>query len=81
MEFRTRAFQVPGRSGELGRFEMEKLLYGRKIGSEEWQEQILCTQPARFSEVRVLAARDGFGHFREATFNGERPDFQRAVRA
>lgn len=58
-----------------------QILWGRKVGSEDWQEAILCTQPARFAEVRALASRDGFAHFRESVDNGTAPNFARAISA
>lgn len=62
-----------------------RILWGRKIGAKENEEQILLTdafpfQPARFAKVRELATRDGFGHFRESVDDGTAPDFAGTVR-
>lgn len=62
-----------------------RILWGRKIGAKDHEEQILLTdvlpfQSARFVKVRELAARDGFGHFRETVDNGTAPDFTGMVR-
>lgn len=51
----------------------ETLLYGRKIGSEPWEEIILCSIPEKFEQAKVLAARDGFGHFRVAEIDLQSP--------
>ncbi len=57
------------------------LLYGHKIGQPSYTEQLLCSQPERFEEVRQLAARDGYTGFRIATHrDGERPDFAAALK-
>lgn len=58
----------------------EAILYGRRNGSEEWQEEILSTRPAEFERVKKLAEKDGFAHFRVAKFNGEKPNFAAAVK-
>lgn len=58
----------------------EILLYGRKLNSEEWEMEILCSQPERFEEVKKLAARDGFGHFRVTEINlSAPPDFKKTL--
>lgn len=58
----------------------ETLLYGRKLNSEEWQEELLSTNPARFDEIKQLAVRDGFGHFRVASVDlTQAPDFKRTL--
>ena len=51
----------------------EILLYGRKETDEEWQEEILSSQPENFERVQVLAARDGWGHFRVARIDLSKP--------
>ena len=57
-----------------------KLLYGHKVGQPDYTEQILCSQPERFDDVKILAARDGFTGFRVATHtDGEMPDFVGAI--
>jgi len=58
-----------------------RILWGRKTDAPEWAEDILCTNPARFAEVRKLAAADGFAHFRESVDDGSAPYFARTIRA
>jgi hypothetical protein len=41
-----------------------KILWGHKIGTESWCEDVLCTQEKRFEEVKALAAKDGYTNFR-----------------
>ena len=58
----------------------ESVLYGVKKGEEDWQEVILSTNPARFNEIKVLAASDGFDRFRVAHIDlSVAPDFTRTV--
>jgi len=58
----------------------QKILYGVRLGNEDWQEEILCTQPKLFEEVKILASKDGFYRFRVAEINlTEKPDFRKAV--
>lgn len=58
----------------------ETVLYGVRTGNEAWQEELLCTQPERFEEVKVLASKDGFGRFRIATVDlSEKPDFKKTI--
>ena len=58
---------------------MEKLLYGRKKNEPDYMEQLLCTQPERFDQVKVLAKKDGFVTFRVSEFKLEKPDFTKAL--
>ena len=59
----------------------EKILWGVKTGDEDWQEQVLCTQATRFEEVKILAAKDGFGRFRVSEIDfSKRPDFTQALK-
>jgi hypothetical protein len=61
--------------------ESETVLYGRKLDSEEWQEELLTTNPARIEEVKRLAGDAGYGHFRVATIDlSTPPDFRRTIR-
>lgn len=61
----------------------EHLLYGRKSDEPEWAETLLtCTTDAkRVAQVQAMAERDGFTHFRTATYSGERPMFGKNVLA
>jgi hypothetical protein len=59
----------------------ETILYGVKKGDEDWEEAILCTQPKRFKEVKILAEKDGWGRFRVAVIDLDTPpDFGQTVR-
>jgi hypothetical protein len=54
----------------------EDVLFGVRDGDEDWRETVLCTQPSRFEEVKVQAARDGWGRFRVARIDlSAPPDF------
>jgi hypothetical protein len=54
---------------ELPRF--EHCLWGVKEGNEDWQEELLSTNPEAFERVKLLAAKDGYGRFREANRSKE----------
>jgi len=57
------------------------VLWGVRNGDEDWKETVLCTQPERFDEVKIMATRDGWGRFRVATIDlTVAPDFTKAVR-
>ena len=51
----------------------ETVLYGVKIGDEDWQTVILSTRPETFAKVREMATRDGFDGFREVTIDLSQP--------
>lgn len=61
-----------------------RLLWGRKLNSEPWQEELLATQLVgekdKFVQVKELAALDGFGHFRESEDSGTAPDFEESAK-
>lgn len=57
-----------------------RILWGRKAADAEWAETVLCTQPERFAAVRGLAAKDGWGFFRESVDDGSGPDFAKTLR-
>jgi hypothetical protein len=62
--------------------DFETVLYGRKDGDEEWAETLLSTNLAAFEEVKRLAARDGWKHFRVARIDLRvPPDFTKAIKA
>jgi len=59
----------------------EKVLFGVKNGNEDWQEELLSTNPMRFEEIKTLASNDGFGRFRVATIDlSKKPDFTKTLR-
>lgn len=53
--------------------QQETVLWGVRNGNEDWQEEILSTNPQRFEEIKKMAAKDGFGRFRTATVNLDTP--------
>lgn len=58
----------------------ETVLWGVLDGNEDWQEEILSTNPAKFEAIRVLAKRDGFGRFRISTIDlSSLPDFSKTI--
>ena len=58
----------------------EKVLYGTRQGEPDYCEQLLCTQPARFDEVKRMATRDGFNRFRVAVIDlSIPPDFSKTI--
>ncbi len=59
----------------------ERVLFGVKNGNEDWQEELLCTIPDKFEQVKVLAGEAGFNRFREATIDlSAPPDFAKTIR-
>lgn len=60
---------------------MEKvtLLYGRKEGEAEYMETLLCSQSARFEDVKKQAGNDGFKYFRVSKFKLDKPDFTKTI--
>lgn len=59
----------------------EFVLFGVKNGNEDWQEEVLATNPEAFEAVKEIAARDGFGRFRVAVLDlRQPPDFAKCIR-
>ena len=59
----------------------ETILYGVKNCEDAWKETILSTNPKRFDEIKILAAKDGWGRFRVAVIDlTTPPDFTKAVK-
>ena len=59
----------------------EKILYGTRIGDEDWQEEIITTNAQAIDKAREWAMANGFDRLRVATFRwGEMPNFAKAVR-
>lgn len=59
----------------------EKVLWGHKRGTEEWAEDIISTQPARFEAAKIWAAERGYDRFRVSIMDLSRPpDFAGTVR-
>lgn len=63
---------------------MEYLLYGLEQGeTEQYMETLLYTKAttqAQIEKVIELAKANGFHSFRVATYNGEKPDFIKALK-
>lgn len=58
----------------------ETVLLGVRNGNEDWQEELLSTNPATFEAVKAISARDGFGRFRVATIDlTTPPDFRKSI--
>ena len=59
---------------------MEKILYGIRIGEEDYQEEILTTNEEKIEDAKKWARANGFDRFRIAEFNmEEKPDFIGAI--
>jgi len=62
---------------------MEILLYGLEKGeTRDYMETLLasnCKNQADVEKVKTVAALHGFHSFRVATYNGEAPNFAKAV--
>jgi hypothetical protein len=69
-------------SGKYDELPMEEtVLYGVRNGNEDWQEELLSTNPLFFEQAKSLAAKDGFGRFRVSVVNLRTPpDFRTALR-
>ena len=60
----------------------EYLLYALEAGeNRSYMETLLTATPdkKRIEQVKKLASKDGWHSFREATFNGEAPNFAKTV--
>lgn len=59
---------------------IETCLWGTRNGDEDWQEQLLSTNPDRFEEIKKLATKDGFGRFRVVQLDLRvKPDFRKTI--
>lgn len=65
----------------------EKLLYGIRIGNDDYEEELLGVDSLdasdeRFEKIKKLAAKDGFDpeRFRVVAFYGAQPDFVSVIR-
>ena len=66
----------------------EILIYGlAKESTQDWQEELLACFPAssntqaNIDKVKAAASAHGFHSFRVANYNGEAPNFAKAVKA
>lgn len=59
----------------------EHILYGVRVGDEDWQEQIISTNPAAFTKASEWATANGFDRLRVAVIDlTVAPDFGGCVR-
>ena len=60
-----------------GKMKTEFILYGLKLNEPDYLESIIHTSFNRndIDKVKTLATKNGYVKFREATFNGEAPNF------
>ena len=62
---------------------MEILIYGlAKEATQSWQEELLSTQCKTEAQIQALinkAKEHGFHSFRVTTYNGEAPNFIKAL--
>ena len=62
---------------------VEQVLWARKTGAEEWQEEMITStsDPAHLAKAKEWAKQNGFVSFRVSEFRqGDRPDFVGAIR-
>jgi hypothetical protein len=57
----------------------ETILYGIREGAEDWQEEIITTDPAKLEDARNWAEANGFDRFRVWTWDGSAPDFAKTI--
>ena len=58
----------------------EQVLYGTRKGDEDWQEEIISTNPEAFNEAQAWATEQGFNRFRIAEIDlSTPPDFTRTI--
>lgn len=57
-----------------------RILWGVKVGDENWQEQIITTDGAKIEQAKAWGIANGFGRFRISTDNGQAPDFTKTIR-
>ncbi len=54
----------------------ETILYAVRVGAEDWEEEIITTNPDAIEAATDWAKRNGFDRFRLATYTlGEIPNF------
>lgn len=58
----------------------ETVLYGVRVGNEDWQEEIITTNPSKLAEAKAWATANGFDRFRVATIDlSVPPDFTKVI--
>jgi len=61
---------------------IEYVLWGRKKGDEEWEEQLITSTQDKdhLANAKRWAKANGFSVLRLSKFAGEKPDFTSAVK-
>lgn len=49
------------------------VLYAVRINNEDWQEEIITTNPAKIAEAKQWAINHGYNRFRVATIDLDSP--------
>lgn len=58
----------------------ETVLYGLRVGAEDWQEELITTNPLKIEEATAWAKTQGFDRFRVAHIDlSQKPDFGKTV--
>lgn len=59
----------------------QTMLYGTRVGAEDWQEDIITTDESLIPEAKEWARRNGFDRLRVATIDlTQPPDFAATLR-
>ena len=58
----------------------ETVLYGVRVGAEDWQEEIITTNPEAIEQASAWAVANGFDRLRVAVISLDAPpDFRNVV--
>jgi hypothetical protein len=59
---------------------VETVLYGVKVGDEDWQEAIITTDAYKVEPAKVWAEANGYDRLRVATIKlGKAPNFAKTI--
>jgi len=56
-----------------------KILWATKIGAPDYEEQLITEVEARIEAASTWARNNGFDRLRISEFNGEKPNFVKAI--
>ena len=56
-----------------------QILWACKVGSPDWDEQVITTQSNKFEEAKKWATANGFDRFRIANTDESPPDFKGTI--
>ena len=61
---------------------MEKVLWAVRVGAEDWQEELITptSDEKKLEAAKAWASANGFDRLRVSGFNGEKPDFVKAIK-